>query len=107
MAEAKPRSRRKERLKWLAAFGLAIMVLCMACGTFFGIGLITRGELTASMLGANFRVWTISSRAQSGLGSQRSYRIQREDTACNHFDVTFLLWKPAIAIENVGYDDCG
>ena len=108
MSQSSPStSRLKERLKWLAAIGLAVMVLCMACGTFFGIGLVARGELTASMLGANFRIWTISSRAESGLGLQRSYRIRHEDTACTHFEVTFLLWKPALSIENVGYDDCG
>jgi hypothetical protein len=94
-------------LKWLAAIGLAVMVVCMACGTFFGIGLIIQGELTASLLGADWRVWTISSRAQSGLGLQRSYAVVSEGAACTHFEVTFLLWKPAIAIENVGYDNCG
>ena len=96
----------RERLKWLAAIGLAVMLLCMACGTFLGIGLIARGELTTSVLGTDFRVWSVSSRAQSGVGIQRSYAVVRERTACTHFDVTFLLWTPAIAIDNVGYDDC-
>ena len=102
----RPTARRGERLKWLAAVGLAVMVTCMACGTFFGIGLIARGELTASVLGADVRVWAISSRAQSGLGLQRSYAVVREGAACTHFEVAFLLWRPTIAIDNVGYDDC-
>lgn len=99
-------SRARERLKWLAAIGLAMLVVCMACGTFFGIGLIARGELTVSVLGTDFRAWAISGQAQSGLGLQRSYAVVREGTACTHFEVTLLLWKPAIAIDNVGYDDC-
>jgi hypothetical protein len=99
-------SRSKERLKWLAPIALGMMVVCLGCFCFFSIGLVSRGELTASALGTDFRLWTINDRAQTGVALQRSYGVQQADRACKHFDVTFLLWKPSLSVDSKAYDDC-
>ncbi len=102
-----PPSRLKERLKWIVSLLLAVSVVCCGCGFFITTGLVARGELTASALGTDFRLWTITSQQQTGVGFQRSYGVQRDGRACTHFDVTFVLWKPGWAIDNTSYDECG
>jgi hypothetical protein len=96
----------RERLKWLGPILLGLMVVCAGCFCFFSIGLVSRGELTASVLGTDFRLWAINDRAQTGVALQRSYGVQKTDKVCTHFDVTFVLWKPSLSIDNKAYDDC-
>ena len=96
----------KERLKWLVPIFLAMIVVCLGCFCFLSIGLVARGELTASALGTDFRLWAINDRAQTGVALQRSYGVQQNNRACVHFDVTFLLWKPSLSIDSKAYDDC-
>jgi len=100
-------SRTKERLKWIAPIGLALLVVCMGCFFFFAIGLTARGELTTSIAGTDFRLWTISERRQSGVALQRTYPVQRDSQTCTRADVTFFFWRPALSIENVTSDNCG
>ena len=97
----------KERLKWIASILLALMIVCCGCGFFITTGLVARGELTTTALGTDFRLWTITSQQQTGVGFQRSYAVQRDGRSCTHFDVTFVLWKPSVAIDNTAYDECG
>ena len=97
----------KERLKWSAAIFLALMMVCLGCFCFFSIGLVSRGELTASVLGTDFRLWSINERAQAGVALQRSFGVLQNGQTCTHFDITFLLWKPKLAIDNKSYEDCG
>ena len=105
--EVPPTSRARERLKWIAPIGLALLVVCMGCFFFFAIGLTARGELTASVAGTDFRLWAISDRRQSGVGLQRTYPIQRDGQSCTRVDVTFFFWRPALSIDNVTSDNCG
>ncbi len=100
-------SRTKERLKWIAPIGLALLVVCMGCFFFFAIGLTARGELTTSVAGTDFRVWPITDRRQSGVGVQRTYPIQKDGQTCMRADVTFFFWRPALSLENVTSDNCG
>lgn len=97
----------RERLKWLGPIFLGMLVVCLGCFCFFSIGLVSRGELAASVLGTDFRLWTITDRSQTGVALERSFGVQQADRACRHFDVTFLLWKPSLSIDNKAYDDCG
>ncbi len=104
-----PRSaaRARERLKWIAPIGLALLVVCMGCFFFFAIGLTARGELTTSVAGTDFRLWAISERRQSGVGLQRMYPVQKDGQACTRADVTFFFWRPALSIDSVTSDNCG
>ncbi|HZY40740.1 MAG TPA: hypothetical protein VFF59_01940 [Anaerolineae bacterium] len=103
----RPTSRARERLKWIAPIGLALLVVCMGCFFFFAIGLTARGEMTTSVGGTDFRVWPISERPKTGVGLQRTYRIQRDGQTCTRVDVTFFFWRPALSIDNVTSDNCG
>jgi hypothetical protein len=100
-------SRARERLKWIAPIGLALLVVCVGCFFFLAIGLTARGELTTSLAGADFRLWTISERPKTGVGFQRTYPIQRDGQSCTRVDVTFFFWRPALSIDKVTSDNCG
>jgi hypothetical protein len=84
-----------------------MMVVCVGCFFFLAIGLVSRGELATSALGTDLRLWSINDRTQAGVALQRSYTVQQADKQCEHFDVTFLIWKPNLSIDNKSYDDCG
>ena len=96
----------KERLKWLAPIGLAMLVVCVGCFMCLTVGLVARGELTTSALGTDVRLWSVNEPNQTGVGLQRSYTVQNHGQTCVHFDVTFLLWKPKLSIDNLAYDNC-
>ncbi len=100
------RARRTERLQWIASLLLALLVACSGCSFFLTAGLVARGELTAHVLGAELRLWAIRERRETGLGLDRAYGAAQTDRACTHHAVTILLWKPALSLENVAYDDC-
>ncbi len=102
-----PASQFKERLKWIASILLAASVVCCGCGFFVTTGLVARGELTASFLGTDLRLWRINANQQVGLGLQRSWGVQRDNRSCIHYDVTFVFWRPGVSIENSAYEDCG
>ena len=108
-APASPRPGRRliELLKWVLPVLAAGVLACS--GTVFCVfaGLASRGELTVSLLGADFRLWSVGDRRQTGLALQRAYGVQRGARACTHTDVTFFYWRPALQIENVSSDDCG
>ena len=106
--EALPSSRvkRKEKLLWLASLFLASIVVCSGCGFFFTIGLMSRGELTASVLGAELRLWRIVEKHEVGLGFDRAFEIRQEDQSCMQHYTAILLWKPALTIDNLAYADC-
>lgn len=97
---------RLERLKWLAAIGLAVLVACSGCGFFFTVGLVARGELTANVLGTDLRLWAIREKRETGLGFDRSFETQQADRVCVQHNVILLLWKPTLSIDNLSYNDC-
>ena len=101
-----PRANRKAQLLWLAALLLALFVVCSGCGFFFTVGLMSRGELTASVLGADLRLWRITAKREVGLGFDRAFEFRRADRSCTQHYSLILLWKPALAIDNLAYDDC-
>jgi hypothetical protein len=101
-----PPAKRKERLLWLASLLLALIVVCSGCGFFFTVGLMSRGELTASVLGTDVRLWRIVEKNEVGLGFDRAFEIRRDDRSCTQHNTILLLWKPALAIDNLAYDDC-
>jgi hypothetical protein len=97
---------RKEQLQWLASLLLALLVVCSGCGFFFTVGLMSRGELTASVLGTDLRLWRITAKSEIGLGFDRAFEIRSNDRSCTQHYTTIVLWKPALAIDNLAYDDC-
>ena len=101
-----PRAKRKEQLQWLASLLLALLVVCSGCGFFFTVGLVARGELTADVLGTDLRLWRIAEKREIGLGFDRAFEVRREDRSCTQHYTTILLWKPALSIDNLAYDDC-
>jgi len=100
-------SRTKERLKWIAPIGLALLVVCLGCFFFFAMGQVGSSEVIWSGRSAVSRLWAISERRQSGVGLQRMYPIQRDGQSCIRVDVTFFFWRPALSIETVTSDNCG
>jgi hypothetical protein len=101
-----PRNKRKEKLLWLASLLLALIVVCSGCGFFFTVGLMSRGELTASVLGADIRVWRIVAKREVGLGFDRVFEIRRDDRTCTQHYTTILLWRHSLSVDNQAYDDC-
>ncbi len=101
-----PRAQRKEKLLWLAALLLALLVACSGCGFFFTVGLMSRGELTATLLGTDLRLWRIAAQRETGVGLDRAFEIRKEDRTCTQHYTTLVLWKPALSIDNLAYDDC-
>ena len=101
-----PPAERKEKLLWLASLLLALLVVCSGCGFFFTVGLMSRGELTADVLGTEVRLWRINAKSEVGLGFDRTFEFRRDDRSCTQHYTTILLWKPALAIDNLAYDDC-
>ena len=101
-----PRAKRKEKLLWLASLLLALLVVCSGCGFFFTVGLMSRGELTANVLGGDLRLWRIVEKNEVGLGFDRAFEIRTGDRSCTQHYTLILLWKPALAIDNLAYDDC-
>ncbi len=85
---------------------LALLVACSGCGFFFSVGLVARGELTARVLNADVRLWAINTQRETGLGIDRAFEIHPADRSCRQHDTTIVLWKPALAIDSVAFDDC-
>lgn len=100
-------SKFRERLKWIVPVGLALLVVCVGCFSCLAIGLVSQGELTTTALGTDFRLWSIDDQSGTGVALQRSYGTRQTAKPCTHYDVTFLLWKPSLSIDNKSYDDCG
>ena len=67
---------------------------------------MSRGELTANILGADWRLWRIAETRGTGLGFDRAFEIRQEDRSCTQHYTLILLWKPALSIDNLAYDDC-
>jgi hypothetical protein len=101
-----PRAKRREKLLWFASLLLALIVVCSGCGFFFTVGLLSRGELTADVLGADVRLWRISEKREVGLGFDRAFEIRRGDRSCTQHYTIILLWRPALTIDSLAYDDC-
>lgn len=101
-----PRAKRKDKLLWLASLLLALLVVCSGCGFFFTVGLMSRGELTASVLGADVRLWRIAGKNEVGLGFDRAVEIRKDDRSCMQHHTLLLLWKPALTVDSLAYDDC-
>lgn len=108
MTETPPVKTRKliELVKWVAPLPLALIVVCS--GTFFCLfaGLASQGELTATVFGSDLRLWSVGDRRQTGLALQRTYAYEQAAQACTHTDVTFLYWRPSLAIETTTQDNC-
>jgi hypothetical protein len=108
MEEPQPtlRAKPQEKLLWLASLLLALAVVCSGCGFFFAVGLMSRGELTAEVLGADLRLWRITAKHEVGLGFDRAFEFRRNARSCTQHYTIILLWRPALAIDNLAYDDC-
>ncbi len=106
MVDSKPHAKRKDQLQWLASILLAVFVVCSGCSFFLGAGLVARGERATQVLGVDLRLWAIHEKLNVGLGFDRSFRAPSSGQPCLHHNVTILLWKPAVSLENVAYDDC-
>ena len=104
--QSSPRAKRKENLLWIASLLLALLVVCSGCGFFFTVGLVARGELTADVLGTDLRLWRINAKRETGLGFDRAFEFRRDARSCTQHYTVILLWKPALAIDNLAYADC-
>ena len=104
--QSSPRAKRKEKLLWVASLLLALFVVCSGCGFFFTVGLMSRGELTASVLGADMRLWRIAGQRETGLGFDRAFEFREADRSCTQHYTTILLWKPGLTVDNLAYADC-
>ncbi len=101
-----PRATRREKLLWFASLLLALLVMCSGCGFFFAVGLMSRGELTANLFSTDLRLWRINEKSETGLGFDRAFESRREDRSCTQHYTTIVLWRPALSIDNLAYDDC-
>lgn len=101
-----PPTKRKEKLTWLASLLLALLVVCSGCGFFFTVGLMSRGELTANVLGTDLRLWRIAEKREIGLGFDRAFEFRLDGRSCTQHYTLILLWKPALSIDNLAYADC-
>ena len=101
-----PRATRREKLLWLASLLLAVLVMCSGCGFFFAVGLMSRGELTANLLGTDLRLWRINEKSETGLGFDRAVEIRQSDRSCLQHYTLLVLWRPSLSIDNLAYDDC-
>ncbi len=104
--ESSPRTKRRQKLQWIASLLLALLVMCSGCGFFFTVGLMSRGELTASVLGTNVRLWRIVGKSGTGVGLDRAFEIHQADRACMQHYTMLVLWRPSLSIDNLAYDDC-
>lgn len=91
---------------WFASLLLALLVMCSGCGFFFTAGLMSRGELTADVLGTQLRLWRIAGKSETGVGLDRAFEIRKDDRSCLQHYTTLLLWKPSLSIDSLAYDDC-
>ena len=85
----------KEKLHWIASLLLALLVACSGCGFFFTVGLVSRGELTANVLGTDLRLWAINAKRETGLGFDRAFEIRTRDRSCMQHYTMIVLWKPS------------
>jgi hypothetical protein len=104
--QSSPRAKRRAKLQWIASLLLALLVMCSGCGFFFTVGLMSRGELTADVLGVQLRLWRIVGKSGTGVGLDRAFEIRKDDRSCLQHYTTLLLWKPALSIDNLAYDNC-
>jgi len=107
-AAPSPTSKRRERLAWIASIALAVLVVCTGCFMLFAFALTARGELTASLLGSEWRVWQLQQQGTSGIGvSQTGETAATADPPCRHTRVWLIMWQPSLKIEMTEYDECG
>ena len=73
----------------------------------FAFGLTARGELTASALASDWRVWQLREQGTNGIGVSQTYAAdQPAAEACRRTRVWLIVWRPALRIETAEYDDC-
>ena len=98
----------RNRLAWAAPVGLALVVVCSGCFMLFAFAITARGELTASALGSDWRVWQLQEKSTNGLGvSQTSGLASDAGHACRRTRVWLITWRPRLQVETSVYDDCG
>ena len=74
----------------------------------FAFAITARGELAASALGSDWRVWQLQEKNTNGLGvSQTSAFASGAGQACRRTRVWLITWRPSVQIETSVYDDCG
>jgi hypothetical protein len=99
---ARPRSTWRERLGWLAVIALAVLVVCSGCFMFFAFALTARGELEASVLGSDWRVWQLPQKGTSGVGvSQAFARASPSGRQCRETRIWLITWRPRLNIESI------
>ena len=98
----------RNRLAWAAPVGLALVVVCSGCFMLFAFAITARGELTASALGSDWRVWQLQQKNTNGLGvSQTSGSAPDAGPACRRTRGWLITWRPTFQVETSIYDDCG
>ena len=100
-------SRWRERLGWVAALGLAVAVACAGCFMLFALALTARGELEASVLGADWRVWQLPDRDTHGIGLSHTVPYAGDTgQACRATTVWLITWEPRLQVERIEDASC-
>ena len=105
----------RNRLAWAAPVGLALVVVCSGCFMLFAFAITARGELAASALGSDWRVWQLQEKNTNGLGisqtsglaSQTAGPASNAGQTCRRTRVWLITWRPRLQVETSVYDDCG
>jgi hypothetical protein len=86
----------------LGVIALAVLVVCSGCFMFFAFALTARGELEASVLGSDWRVWQLQQKGTNGVGvSQTIARAATSGQPCRETRVWLITWRPALNVESI------
>lgn len=86
----------------MASAGLALLVVCTGCFMLFTFTLAAQGEMEATVLGSDWRVWQLQERGTSGIGiSQTSTRATTSSEPCRETRIWLIIWRPALKIESI------
>jgi hypothetical protein len=97
----------RNRLGCLAPAALAFIVLCSGCFMLFAFALTARGELDASILGSDWRVWQLQQKDTNGIGISQTHTFTAQSgRLCQHVRVWLISWRPSLQVEASAYDDC-
>ena len=104
---ARPPSKWRTRLGWIAPVVLAIFVVCSGCFMLFAFAITARGELNAPILGSDWRVWQLQQKGTNGLGASQTHIFTSESgQVCHATRVWLITWRPQAQIEVSAYDEC-
>jgi hypothetical protein len=92
----------RERLGWLALVALAVAVVCTGCFMLLAFALAAEGELEATALGSDWRMWALYEKGTNGFGvSQTHTQPSRSGEVCRETRIWLITWRPSLKIEPI------